>query len=214
MNEVFIIDDVPQVLKEEVQERIEEAAERVFARHGYRGAKMSEIAAEAGLSTGNLYRYFGSKEALFETVIDEGFVETFERLLDERVRALASTELTAPGSEARDAAETMLRFWMAHRLRVVILLDRAEGSAHADFGDAFVERLVGQTTKELRRELGKRRLPLVVHSTLEDVFQSSRRAVVSILETYERETEIRTAFAAFWAFQLAGLEGFRRWVTR
>jgi TetR/AcrR family transcriptional repressor of uid operon len=41
-----------------------EAAERCFARSGFHGASMHEICAEAGMSPGNLYRYFPSKEAL------------------------------------------------------------------------------------------------------------------------------------------------------
>ncbi|RYC31204.1 TetR/AcrR family transcriptional regulator [Lichenibacterium minor] len=44
--------------------RILEAAERAFARHGFRGATMQIVAAEARMSAGNLYRYFSSKEAL------------------------------------------------------------------------------------------------------------------------------------------------------
>lgn len=45
------------------------AAERVFARRGYGGARLDEIAAEAGLPKANLLYYFKSKEALYEAVI-------------------------------------------------------------------------------------------------------------------------------------------------
>jgi AcrR family transcriptional regulator len=40
------------------------AAERAFARHGFHGANMQTVAAEAQMSAGNLYRYFKSKEAI------------------------------------------------------------------------------------------------------------------------------------------------------
>lgn len=43
-----------------------DAAERCFARSGFHGASMAEICAEAGMSPGNLYRYFPSKEAIIE----------------------------------------------------------------------------------------------------------------------------------------------------
>lgn len=45
------------------------AAERVFARRGYGGARLDEIAEEAGLPKANLLYYFKSKEALYEAVI-------------------------------------------------------------------------------------------------------------------------------------------------
>jgi TetR/AcrR family transcriptional repressor of uid operon len=41
-----------------------DAAERCFARSGFHQASMQEICTEAGMSPGNLYRYFPSKEAL------------------------------------------------------------------------------------------------------------------------------------------------------
>jgi len=41
-----------------------DAAQRCFARSGFHQASMQEICAEAGMSPGNLYRYFPSKEAL------------------------------------------------------------------------------------------------------------------------------------------------------
>lgn len=40
------------------------AAERCFARSGFHQASMQDICAEAGMSPGNLYRYFRSKEEL------------------------------------------------------------------------------------------------------------------------------------------------------
>ena len=45
-------------------DRILDAAERCFVRSGFHRATMQDVAAEAGMSPGNLYRYFRSKEAL------------------------------------------------------------------------------------------------------------------------------------------------------
>lgn len=48
----------------ERQIRILDAAESVFARAGFHAATMQDVAAEAGMSPGNLYRYFASKDAI------------------------------------------------------------------------------------------------------------------------------------------------------
>jgi TetR/AcrR family transcriptional regulator, repressor for uid operon len=50
----------------ERRERIVEAAERAFVRNGFHAATMQHVAEEAGMSPGNLYRYFPSKEAIVE----------------------------------------------------------------------------------------------------------------------------------------------------
>ncbi len=44
--------------------RILDAAERCFARHGFHKSTMQDVAAECAMSPGNLYRYFSSKDDL------------------------------------------------------------------------------------------------------------------------------------------------------
>ncbi len=63
--------------------QILEAAEHAFARHGFRGATMQIVAAEARMSAGNLYRYFSSKEALVSGLAERdqaALAEDFGRL--------------------------------------------------------------------------------------------------------------------------------------
>jgi TetR/AcrR family transcriptional regulator, repressor for uid operon len=50
----------------ERRERILQAAEHAFVRHGFHATTMQHVADEAGMSAGNLYRYFPSKEAIVE----------------------------------------------------------------------------------------------------------------------------------------------------
>jgi AcrR family transcriptional regulator len=47
------------------RERLLDAARSVFARSGFHGASVEEVATEAGFSTGALYSNFDGKEALF-----------------------------------------------------------------------------------------------------------------------------------------------------
>jgi AcrR family transcriptional regulator len=49
---------------EQTREQLLAAAVRVFAAKGYEGSRVSEIAAEAGLSTGAIYSQYGSKTEL------------------------------------------------------------------------------------------------------------------------------------------------------
>jgi AcrR family transcriptional regulator len=51
------------------------AAQRCFVRSGFHGASMQEICAEAGMSPGNLYRYFPSKESLIAGIAERDRAE-------------------------------------------------------------------------------------------------------------------------------------------
>jgi AcrR family transcriptional regulator len=61
---------------------IEAAARTVFCRHGYTAASIAEIAAEAGIAEGTIYKFFESKQQLLGRVIQiwyESMLEVFDR---------------------------------------------------------------------------------------------------------------------------------------
>jgi AcrR family transcriptional regulator len=57
-----------QLRSREAQQRLLQAGEAVFARMGYDGAHVSDIAAAANVSIGSFYRRFRDKEALFHAL--------------------------------------------------------------------------------------------------------------------------------------------------
>ncbi|GEN22235.1 TetR family transcriptional regulator [Halomonas cupida] len=59
-----------------------EAAERVFSRHGYRGASVQLVAEEAGLPKSNVLYYMGSKKALYVRLL-EGVMARWNTMLDD-----------------------------------------------------------------------------------------------------------------------------------
>lgn len=52
------------------QKRIEDAALRVFTRLGFHGTSVRDIAKESGVSIGNLYNYYRTKEEIFKSIIE------------------------------------------------------------------------------------------------------------------------------------------------
>lgn len=54
----------------ENRSRIIEAAARIYAAHGYRGATTRRIAEEAGVNEVTLFRQFGSKSALLDAMVE------------------------------------------------------------------------------------------------------------------------------------------------
>ncbi len=203
-----------QQLKEEVRDRMTEAAEIVFADAGYAGATMAAIAREAGISTGNLYRYFGSKDELFYAVFTDAFAAELLGLLQRRVASLVrASDLAELDADAAADGEALLSFWVMHRAKVIVLLDGAAGSRYEGFAASFVDALMEPTSAHLRERAKSERLPAMVRFTLETIFANTVRTIVAILRRYRTERHIREAFQAFWSYQLAGLAGLQEWVT-
>jgi AcrR family transcriptional regulator len=61
--------------KQDRREEILEAARRCFARMGFHQASMQQICLEAGMSPGNLYRYFPSKESIIAGIAERDRAE-------------------------------------------------------------------------------------------------------------------------------------------
>jgi AcrR family transcriptional regulator len=56
-----------------------DAAEVCFRRHGFHGASMAGVAAEAGMSVGHIYRYFENKEAIIAAFVERDLRDTVEQ---------------------------------------------------------------------------------------------------------------------------------------
>jgi AcrR family transcriptional regulator len=80
------------------------AATEVFARRGFDGASLDEIAETAGFTRGAIYKNFGGKEELFFNVID--------RLNEQTVEAFRSLVPTFSDTEQWDLS-TLAELWRA-----------------------------------------------------------------------------------------------------
>jgi TetR/AcrR family transcriptional regulator, fatty acid metabolism regulator protein len=87
------------------RKRILQAAVGVFAKKGYHGARVSEIAHTAGVADGTIYLYFRNKEDIL--------VSLFDDLMSEHVQQVKDALPSVPGAENR------LRLVAEHHLRAL-----------------------------------------------------------------------------------------------
>src|SRR5687767_15947222 len=64
-----------------VREQLLDAAARLYAEAGYRGATTRRIATQAGVNEITLFRHFGSKDALIREAITRAGLSTVTELL-------------------------------------------------------------------------------------------------------------------------------------
>lgn len=70
-------------LENETETKILTAARRLFARRGYGGTTTRDLAQEAGVAEGTLFRHFENKKAILVRVASDGWVELLTELLTE-----------------------------------------------------------------------------------------------------------------------------------
>ncbi|HAE37197.1 MAG TPA: hypothetical protein DCG57_01000, partial [Candidatus Riflebacteria bacterium] len=124
-----------QTLKKSVRHSIEKTALKLFAASGYENTAMAEVAAAAGISTGNIYRYHANKEELLYAIIPESFVEICLQTIRSKVTLIKgmSSWQAAGSKELRLGNEELLKFLFAHRSKILVLMRGCAGTRLADF---------------------------------------------------------------------------------
>ena len=85
------------------RDRILTSAMKVFARKGFAGARVSDVAREAGVADGTIYLYFASKDAILIAIFEEGMQRVMDGL--------------AKGLKAIDDPLERLRYFCRYHLR-------------------------------------------------------------------------------------------------
>jgi len=119
--------------------RILEAAVVCFVRRGFHQTKTAEICAEAGMSPGNVFHYFATKDAIIEAIVEEDRRETaalFAKLkdaddiLEEMLRSLDMLlEVLADPTITRLGVEVMAEAMRNPKVGVLVRRNEAEAKA-------------------------------------------------------------------------------------
>jgi len=71
-----------EIKKDNTEEKILNAAQNVFIQKGMDGARMQEIADEAGMNKALLHYYFRTKQKLFEAIFKKAFSKILPNIMD------------------------------------------------------------------------------------------------------------------------------------
>lgn len=135
------------------RQAIIDAAIRIFGRTGFNAAKITDIAAEAGVATGTLYNYFSSKEDIFLSILDDGR----ERL---RAQVEQCVSLEDPLTRLRELIRVMFEFLEEHGGLFIIYMQL--GASPFDFrrdcnaGDEAFRQFIFSELSRAASEAGER----------------------------------------------------------
>jgi TetR/AcrR family transcriptional regulator, transcriptional repressor of aconitase len=98
---------VSQAYRDQRRAHILAAARRCFVRDGFHQTSMQDLVSEAGMSSGAVYRYFPSKDAMIEAIAEQnldGVVEVLRESLEngDSVGAAMASVLDYVGSRHRE----------------------------------------------------------------------------------------------------------------
>jgi TetR/AcrR family transcriptional regulator, fatty acid metabolism regulator protein len=188
----------------EKRAHILEAATRVFASRGYHGARVSDIAREAGIAYGLVYHYFRNKEEILDTI----FAERWGQFLDVVDGIAAGPQ---PASEKLRQLAALILF--AYRRRsdwvkvLVFEIQRTSRFSEPEQIEAVgrlfrsVARIVrmGQESGELRSDLDANLVCLAFIGALETMITSQVMRVMRLPDQTQDDDDrtVRTVVELF-----------------
>jgi AcrR family transcriptional regulator len=200
---------VAQVPKEEVRQAFVRAAGEAFAADGFLATTMADVAARAGSSVGNLYKYFQSKQALLDAVVPPGLVRELRRRTRARIRALGTArdvrEL-ASDADYHAVGGELLDFCLQHRAAVVIVLLRGDGTPFAAFAESFVEQLTAWALEYASQAYPDLELRPALLFALRHAYRHFVSVVALALQEFPDETEARDVVALLTLQHQGGLK--------
>ncbi len=175
--------------RERQQAEILDVALRAFARSGYAGTSMNDIAAESGFSVGHIYNVIGNKAAVFDAVMLRG-----GNLLADRITAADKAHGGDPARAIDEIIEAVLDFFDDNRDFFEVYLRHAAGIS------ANIERVFSPALAELKKKMDKR---------IERLFrQAADKGLTAGLSPSDMRiafSELIDGFIAAWA--AAGYQG-------
>ncbi|MDD4210983.1 MAG: TetR/AcrR family transcriptional regulator [Clostridia bacterium] len=129
-----------QYKKEEIRQNILNCAMAEFKEEGYLKASILKIAKKAKVSVGNLYRYFKSKQDLFEQIVKntvEELPEVIKKIYESQMQENRNLKKIAD-----NIAEHIMRLNEKYGKQILILIDKSSGSKYENYYNKFLTYVV------------------------------------------------------------------------
>ncbi|MCR4741301.1 MAG: TetR/AcrR family transcriptional regulator [Treponema sp.] len=136
----------------ETKRKIIESAKKEFLEKGFVNASLRQIAANAGLTTGAMYRHFKDKDALFCALVDNAIEVTRKAVMTADVMTHMKDK-DPMGKEHEDKENAILKDFIEYIYSdfdaFILLISKAAGSTH----EHFVEEISDLYTKNCKGTL-------------------------------------------------------------
>lgn len=171
---------------EETQRNILLTAKRHFLSDGLTGASLRNIVKDAGLTTGAFYKYYPTKEALFDALTDpylEHIYEIYDQVVSEFEKLSADDQTKNMASISDEGMELMLDYVYDHYDNFKLLLKCGDSGKYEDFIHGMVDREIKSSHRYLEKmkEEGVE-VPAVDDSIMHMIYTGFFSSIFQIIE--------------------------------
>ena len=145
--------------KVELNNKILEVSLMEFYVNGYKDTNMRSIARKSGMTVGNIYRYFSSKQELFRNIMDPVVL---------KIRSIVNIEPLIQNQDIKDVnviiglIDPALQICSEHPREIIIILSKSKGSIYENKYEivkndiaSSIKKVYSEMDDELARVIGE-----------------------------------------------------------
>jgi hypothetical protein len=181
---------------ENTEKNILNTARKHFLKDGFSGASLRNIVKDAGLTTGAFYKYYPTKEALFDALTDpyiEHIYQIYDRVVEDFEKLSAKEQTSNMSDTSGDGMDQMIDYIYEHYDNFRLLLKCGDSGKFETFIHNMVDREMRSSLEYVKKmkEDGIE-IPIVGESLMHMIYTGFFSSIFQIIEhDIDKETAKR-----------------------
>ena len=181
---------------EDTEKNILNTARKHFLKDGFSGASLRNIVKDAGLTTGAFYKYYPTKEALFDALTDpyiEHIYQIYDRVVEDFEKLSAKEQTSNMSDTSGDGMDQMIDYIYEHYDNFRLLLKCGDSGKFERFIHNMVDREMRSSLEYVKKmkEDGIE-IPIVGESLMHMIYTGFFSSIFQIIEhDIDKETAKR-----------------------
>ena len=181
---------------EDTEKNILNTARKHFLKDGFSGASLRNIVKDAGLTTGAFYKYYPTKEALFDALTDpyiEHIYQIYDRVVEDFEKLSAKEQTSNMSDTSGDGMDQMIDYIYEHYDNFRLLLKCGDSGKFETFIHNMVDREMRSSLEyvKIMKEDGIQ-IPIVGESLMHMIYTGFFSSIFQIIEhDIDKETAKR-----------------------
>lgn len=171
---------------EDTEKNILNTARNHFLKDGFSGASLRNIVKDAGLTTGAFYKYYPTKEALFDALTDpyiEHIYQIYDRVVEDFEKLSAKEQTSNMSDTSGDGMDQMIDYIYEHYDNFRLLLKCGDSGKFETFIHNMVDREMRSSLEYVKKmkEDGIE-IPIVGESLMHMIYTGFFSSIFQIIE--------------------------------
>ena len=171
---------------EDTEKNILNTARKHFLKDGFSGASLRNIVKDAGLTTGAFYKYYPTKEALFDALTDpyiEHIYQIYDRVVEDFEKLSAKEQTSNMSDTSGDGMDQMIDYIYEHYDNFRLLLKCGDSGKFETFIHNMVDREMRSSLEYVKKmkEDGIE-IPIVGESLMHMIYTGFFSSIFQIIE--------------------------------